>query len=172
VNLVAHHRAKYLQGKYDARRLAAEAARQRYGTNVQISEWSNRSFEAIKAQWIGEKRDPTFDWQEIYRRYREPDQLDFAIWVGDRLCAMGLGLIRSDYIELAFLESDPRADCPLRGKRIVIALDAVANYVQACGRIEIRVEPANAKLVQVYQTVYEFELVSPRKGKPYCRKRI
>lgn len=72
----------------------------------------------------------------------------------------------------SFFEADPRPECPLKGKRILIALDAIAAYVQGSGRAEIRVEPANDKLVEVYQTVYEFEVVSPRKGKPYCRKRI
>lgn len=73
---------------------------------------------------------------------------------------------------LRFLEGDPRQDCPLRGKRILIALETAANYAQGRGKKEIRVQPIDDKLVYLYESVYGFVLESPKNEEPYYRKGV
>jgi len=138
------------------------------GRHVTVGEWSGRVWRQLD-EW-GETR---FDWREIDRRHRDPDRLDIAIWSdNDRLSGLGLGLSTGQAIMLRFLEGDPRQDCPLRGKRILIALEATANYAQGRGKREIRLQPINDKLVYLYESVYGFVLESPRNEAPYYRKGV
>jgi hypothetical protein len=148
--------------------MAAASMTEFLGTPVQITEWSRRALEGL-ADW-GETR---FPWDEIFRRHRDPDRLELAIWSQrDRLSGLALGLTTERSLLLRFVEGDPRSDCPLKGKRILIALEAAAYYAQARGRKEIRVQPIHDKLVHLYENVYGFVLVSPRNEAPYYRKGV
>jgi len=138
------------------------------GLDVQITEWGGRAGKHL-AEW-GSSR---FDWPEIFRRHNDPDRIDMAIWAGrDRLAALGLGLTTSQSVTLRFLEGDPRPDCPLKGKRILIALEAASNYAQLRGKKEIRLQPKNEALIYLYETVYGFVLESPRNETPYYKKGV
>jgi hypothetical protein len=100
------------------------------------------------------------------RNRNEPDALSLAIWVGeDRLSGLGFVMPDSRAVTVKFLEGDPRPDCPLVGRRALIALEASALYAQGIGRRRIRVEPANATLAALYRDRYGFALESP-KGAP------
>ncbi|MER9391887.1 MULTISPECIES: hypothetical protein [unclassified Mesorhizobium] len=135
---------------------------------VQITEWSGRAL-----KHYGEWGQSYFDWQKIFRVHREPDRLDMAIWSGQgRLSGLALGLTTGQSLMLRFMEGDPREACPLKGKRILIALEAATNYAQARGKREIRLQPINEKLVNHYTNVYGFVLESPRHEEPYYRKGV
>lgn len=135
---------------------------------IVITEWSGRAARALE-DWPK----TVFDWPEIFRRHNDPDRLDMAIWGGqDRLSALALGLTSGQALTLRFLEGDPRQDCPLRGRRIAVALETAANYAQLRGKKEIRVQPINDQLVYLYEKVYGFTLESPRNEAPYYRKGV
>ncbi|WP_442582517.1 hypothetical protein ACSBOB_11470 [Mesorhizobium sp. ASY16-5R] len=159
---------RYAQNRYDACKLAAETMSHFLGKPIQITEWSGRA-----ARHLHDWGSSHFDWEKIFQEHREPDRLDMAIWGGkDRLSGLALGLTTGQSLMLRFVEGDPRSDCPLKGQRILIALQAAANYAQARGKKEIRLQPINEKLVNLYQKVYGFELESPRNEAPYYRKGV
>jgi len=114
-----------------------------------------------------------WDWEEIFRGHRDPDRLELVIWtVGDRLSGLGLVLTSGRAVELRFLEGDPRPDCPLKGRRIAVALEAAARYAQARGKLEIRLQPLNASLGCLYCKAYGFEEVTPKGAQSYLRKAV
>lgn len=138
------------------------------GERIQITEWSGRA-----ARHLSDWGETHFPWEEIFQKHRDPDRLDMAIWgAEDRLSGLALGLTTGQSLMLRFVEGDPREDCPLRGKRILIALEAATNYAQARGKREIRLQPINEKLVYLYENVYGFTLESPRNETPYYRKGV
>jgi len=138
------------------------------GCNVQITEWSGRAQKHLE-EW-GKTR---FDWPKIFSVHRDPDRLDIAMWSAqDRLSGLALGLCTGQSLMLRFAEGDPRDDCPLKGNRILIALETATNYAQARGKREIRLQPINDKLVDLYENVYGFVLESPRNEDPYYRKGV
>jgi hypothetical protein len=108
-----------------------------------------------------------------FRVHRDPDRLDIVIWgPNDRLCGLGLGLTSSEAVEVRFIEGDPRPDCPLKGKRILIILECAACYAQARGRKELRIQPINQRLEYLYRQTYGFVLETPRRGARYYRKGV
>lgn len=140
----------------------------------QISEWTGRAGEAYRDQWA-ERRHPEvhFDWEEIWRRNREIDALRLALWCeGLRLSALALCLPTNCSLEIRFLEGDYRSDCPLKGRRCLIVLEAAANYAQAIGKAELRVRPVNLALRSLYEDVFGFEVVERRGQETYFRRSI
>lgn len=136
------------------------------GKPVRITEWSGR---AQRQLWANAH----FDWEKIFRQHREPDRLDMAIWSNDaQLSGVALGLTTGQSLMLRFVEGDPRDNCPLKGRRFLIALEAATNYAQARGKREIRLQPINDKLVHLCENVYGFQLESPKNEAPYYRKGV
>lgn len=130
-----------------------------------MSEWSNRAFEAL---W-----DPTaFPWEDIARRYADPDRLEIAVWVGDRLVAMGLCTTLGEAVMVQFIEGDYDTGSPLKGKRALVVLDVATNYAQLRGKRELRLHPINPQLVNLYESVYEFTAVKNRNEAPYWCKKV
>jgi hypothetical protein len=165
-------RARYQTAKTGARKQAALNLVPAIGVEFTIIGYGPRAAECLTDQWTGKDRS-AWNWPEIFRRHKDIDRLDMVVWdAHDRLCGLGLGLLKAEYLELRFLERDPRGDCPLKGKIIPIALDCATCYAQATGRDELRVEPVNDKLATIYQDVYDFSLVTPAKGAAYCSRRI
>ncbi len=162
--------AYYEEAQTKAATAAAQTLRE-YGFEVRILRFSRRTDLAIDAQWTG--RTVAWDWPEIARRYREPKSYCFATWgPNDRLSGLGLITLTKTAATIRFVEGDPRPDCPLSGKRTLIALEVATNYAQLCGLEELRIHPLNEALGTLYQDVYGFELVKPHKEEPYYRKRI
>jgi len=143
--------------------------------DFKIVEINSRAYEAVRDQWDrhGRKPDADWDWRELMRRYRDPDRLDMAIWShSNRISGLALAVTTGSAVELKFLEADPRADCPLRGKRALIALETVACYAQARGKREVRVRPINEAVASLYRDVYGFELVAQPKMTSYLMRRV
>lgn len=165
---LAREKARF-QGLGDAARLAAtRTLAPVVGVDFTMTGWTGRSREALAAQWTDGVH---FDWVEVFRRHRDPDRLDVALWSpGDRLSALVLGLTTGAAVELRFFEGDPRPDCPLKGRRTLIILECAANYAQARGRTELRIQPINERLETLYKLEYGFTLETPRRGAHYYRK--
>ena len=166
---------RYLQFRLDAYQEAMQNLRGRIKGDFKIVEINNRAYQAVLDQWDRHGRNPNadWDWRELMRRYRDPDRLDIAIWShSDRISGLALAVTTGPAVELKFLEADPRADCPLRGKRALIALEIVACYAQARGKREIRVRPINEPVARLYRDIYGFELVTQPKMTGYLMRRV
>lgn len=142
------------------------------GTDFNISGWTNKVHRELDGQWQTHPRQVPWQWDEIFAGHREFDRLDIAIWSGPTLCGLGLGLTTASALNLRFLEGAPDPNCPLKGYRILIALEAAACYAQARGKKEIRLSPINSSLESLYRDTYGFELEKPAKGEPYYRKGV
>lgn len=137
-----------------------------------VTDWSRSVEEIYKHQWCTVKRhsDGGWDWPEIRRRFRDPDDHFLAVRAGERLSALALIRASNFAVTLHRLEGDPRADCPLKGVRAAIALDIAAFYGQKRGCVELRLEPVNSSLRELYVKGYGFEEIAPKKGTPYLKK--
>ncbi len=166
-------KARYAEQREAAFRVAAQSLVPYIGVQFHITGWTNKARDELRSwEAAGRHADGRFPWPEIFQRYRDPDRLDMAIWVGDRLAALALGTCTGPSVLLRYLEGDPRTDCPLVGRRILIALEAAANYAQARGRRELRVQPVNERLSNLYVQVYGFTLENPHKQDAYYRKGV
>ena len=164
---LASHKTRWVQKCYEARNATVKALSPYEGVSFTLTEWSNRAFEAADKQW----KSIYYDWREINRKFRDPDRLDLALWVNERLVALALATTRDQAVFIEIVEGDPDDDCPLAGGRLEIVLDACANYAQIRGKLELRLQPKNEKLIAHYEDVYEFKRVNVRGGTPYwCRK--
>ncbi len=175
LSLIAKNSEKYLNTRFSAYRRAEATMSPLIGCRFRIGEYSGRALEAIENHWkpIPRHADACWDWAEIMRRHRDPDRLDFAIWDDEeRLCGLGLALTTGESVELRFLEGNPRMDCKLKGRRILIALEACANYAQGVGRKELRIQPVNSALENLYRDTYGFQRVTPPKGDVFYRKQV
>lgn len=160
-------RQKYISFTHDARHQTVVSLSPYENVSFNLTEWSGRTWEAVQAQWGGS----AYDWREISRRYRDPDRLELALWGEGRLSAVSLVTTQDRAVHVQFIEGDPRSDCPLKGGRLEILLEAAANYALVRGKIEIRLEPKNDDLIALYENVYDFERVLRKGDTPYwCRK--
>lgn len=170
-------KARYAKAMDDARRQAA--------INLAVIEppfhlsgWTRRALEAYRDQWCAPGVDRPhpeggWDWPEMFRRHRDFDTMPVAIWTGEHRLG-GLGLVRATNAAVVcdFIEGDRRSDCPLRGRRALIILEAAFCYAQTLPRQEVRLVPANERLAELYRDVYGFTLEQPRKGAPYYVRKV
>jgi hypothetical protein len=171
MSILARVKARYEADRHAARSQAVQNL-QSHLPEFNLSGWSGRAREAYLDQWRGDPK-CKFDWEEIFRRHGDPDRLDIAIWgTNDRLCGLGLGTTTGEAVDIRFLEGDPRPDCPLKGRRILIILESASCYAQARGRRELRVRPKNERLEDIYRQTYGFVLETTRGGDRYCRKGV
>ena len=114
---------------------------------------------------IQENPDAAFDWHNIFHQHKDPDRMEIVIWgPNDRLCGLGLATTNRTSVILQFIEGDPRPDCPLRGKRLPIALFQKQWPATAKGEVnpKFALQPINEKLASLYRDVYDF---TPRDAK-------
>jgi hypothetical protein len=175
LGLGAHHlssatyREKYVTRAIEARTASQEMLCEVLGVEFVLTEISGRMHQEMTSQWTTSR----FDWPEILRRHRnDADRLDVAVWCGDRLSGVFFCTLSGEAVVLRWVEGDPRTDCPLRGQRLLIALDVATNYAQRNGRYEIRAEPINARLINLFEQDYGFTPVKPRTGAPYWSKKV
>jgi hypothetical protein len=163
---------RYQEFRETCRREAALRLGPVLGLDFHVSGWSGKGREALASQWISEGNQlSVWDWNEIFRRHNDPDRLDMVIWgPSDRLCGLGLGLTMSQAVEIRFVEGDLRQGCPLKGKRTLIFLECAAGYAQLRGKAELRIEPKNQALINLYTKRYGFSLETPRGSSAYYKK--
>ncbi|WP_267361482.1 MULTISPECIES: hypothetical protein [unclassified Methylobacterium] len=135
--------------------------------------------EAWQKQWRpnNERTPPEggWDWPDIWtdRKRHHTELFHAAVWFGDRLCGLALGVPNRTAVVLEGVEGDPNSDNPAKGLVLLTVLEAATCYAQITGRQEIWLkEPANERLVSHYVDAYGFELVTDKAHKPYCRKRV
>lgn len=170
-----HAKKRYSDAREACRRQAGLRLGHVLGVEFHVSGWSNKGREAMADQWVDLKGATlsAWDWNEIFRRHHDPDRLDMVIWgPDDRLCGVGLALTTGQAVDIRFVEGDPRIDCPLKGKRTLIFLECAAGYAQQRGKAELRIEPKNSALVNLYTDVYGFSLETPRGANAYYRKAV
>jgi hypothetical protein len=171
MSTLARAKTRFEADRFAARRTTIANLTDQVGVEFILSAWGERARHALLGQW--KQNGHIFDWEEIFRVHRDPDRLDIVIWgPNDRLCGLGLGLTSSEAVEVRFIEGDPRPDCPLKGKRILIILECAACYAQARGRKELRIQPINQRLEYLYRQTYGFVLETPRRGARYYRKGV
>lgn len=160
----SHHDAVKLRARSAAVKTLAQ-----HGIEVRLTNYNRGTAEAVRDQWGGSR----WDWDEVFQKYRGLKGLDLAAWTHDgRLVALGVATLSSVAVTVRMVEGDRRDDCPLRGRRALIMLEAATNFALGTGRTEIRVEPLNEQLAQLYQAKYGFTLVTPDRGEPYYVRKI
>jgi len=171
MSILARAKARFENDRHVARAQAVKIL-QPHLPEFNLSGWSGRAREAYRDQWLGDPK-CNWDWEEIFRRHNDPDRLDIAIWgANERLCGLAVGCTTGQALEIRFLEGDPRPDCPLKGRRILIVLESAATYAQARGRLELRVRPKNERLEDLYRQTYGFVLETRSGGDRYYRKGV
>jgi hypothetical protein len=168
-------KARYAANREAANRGAVLKLVPHIGVQFSLANWTNRAREAYEAQWLPAVRHPdgNWDWPGIFNSYRDLDRFDLVIWgPDDRLSGLCLGTCQNNALKLQFIEGDPRPDCPLIGRRILICLEAAARYAQARGKAELRLQPVNSSLESLYRDTYGFALEKPPKLEPYYRKGV
>jgi len=170
MSTLAAAKSRYAEAIDGARRQAALNLEAILSVKFHLSGWSSKGREALADQW---PRPNGWDWPTIFRRHNDPDRLDTVIWApDDRLAGLALALTASEYVEIRFMQGDPREDCPLKGRRALIVLECAACYAQARGRPELRVRPINPQLATLYIEKYGFALETPRRGSAYYYKKV
>jgi hypothetical protein len=176
VNTLAQVKAHYDSLKDKACLEASRSLRAFLGIDVRIRRVGRSAHEQVRDLWdpAGRHPDAGWDWEEIFRRHREPKCLDLAIWTGnsDRLIALALATMNSEAVTLRYCEGSPQEGCDYKGKRVLIALEAATNYALGAGLAEIRIVPVNPALASMYEKVYGFELVKQHKAPTYYRRGI
>lgn len=172
---LARAKQRYETDALEAHRTAAANLIPALDVNFYLTGWTRKAQEAYRDQWVLFVRAPdrSWDWDAIFQRHRDPDRFEIVIWApGDRLAGLGIGLTTGRALVFRFFEGDPRPDCPLTGRRILIALEAAACYAQARGKTELRLQPINDRLAALYQDGYGFILEAPKGEQPYLRRTI
>jgi hypothetical protein len=168
-------KARYLQCQHDARHGCERDFSPLFGRVFTLSEISQRALLAVSSQWEpnGRPDETRWDWTQVLRGFRsEWDRLEVAIWSDERLCGLALAITGGKSVNLRFLEGDPRKDCPLKGKRIMIALDVCARYAQGRGKAELRIEPINSDLEELYVGTYGFLRRSLKGEQPHLFRQV
>ncbi len=164
-----------LQHRTDAVGAAIEEMAEHAPADFEVHNWSRSIEEAYQKQWGSVERHPDggWDWPALREQHRrDGDSQILAIKSGERLAALALITVHNSCVKVAFLEGDPRKDCPLREFRTALALDIAARYGQRLGKKELRLEPVNSSLKDLYVDGYLFEEVKPDKGDSYVKKSL
>lgn len=163
-----------LQRRQEATAAAVESLGAQGISEFALRDWSRSIEAAYNDQWCSVQRhtDAGWNWPEIYRSHKSPDDHLYAILSGNRISALGLLRTSRTSVQLAFFEGDPRPDCPLKGVRTAIALEFSAIYGQNMGCEELWGEPVNQAVKDLYCEVYGFEEVKPRKGLPFVKRSL
>jgi hypothetical protein len=171
MSTLARAKARFESDRHGARGQAVQNL-QPHLPEFNLSGWGERARLAYRDQWLGDPK-CAWDWEEIFRRHGDPDRLDVAIWgPNERLCCLALGTTSGEAVEILFVEGDPRPDCPLKGRRILIVLESAACYAQARGRAELRIRPKNERLEDLYRQTCGFVLETNQSGGRYLRKGV
>jgi hypothetical protein len=116
-------------------------------------------------------------WPQMIADWRRswPERFELAIWSGDILCGLALGRPSPgpSHMSLHYMEGNPDETHPLIWKVTAVVTSALEAYAIALGKAELRMVDPFPEMVPFYcSRVMGFELVTPRRGVPYCRRSI
>jgi hypothetical protein len=161
-------KARCTEAKLAAWRDGALELRPHLSVPIKVNGWTRSAVDAYRAQWHGAGKGLGWDWEEIFRRFRDLDMLDVTVWTeADLLCGIGVATLSNSAVVLRFLEARLPEDNPLKGEIALIIMDVAARYGQRMGRSEMRCYPLNQKVADYYRYNLGFNLVTPHKEEPY-----
>ena len=172
---LARARARYQRAREAAWTHAKREFAASTGLQCEVTNWSLAAREAYEKQWPPMPREPLgWEWQELFRRNtNRMDHLDVVLWGPNGvLCGLGIADTTETSVFAHVFEGSPDKMCPLKGHRIGIYLETVAAFGQALGKKELKIQPLNSILAELYVDTYGFELVTTPKGQQYYRREI
>jgi hypothetical protein len=130
---------------------------------------------AAAAQWTD--RHVAWPWHTLAADWRRnhPNRFEVAIRQNGVLCGLALGrpAPTAPHMSLYYLEADPNPANPLRRRVTRGAVAALLQYAALLGKTELRLIDPLPPLVPFYcSPAFGFELVTPGKGVPYCRRSL
>jgi hypothetical protein len=128
-----------------------------------FAEWRNR---LVGWPWA----DMVPDWRRGY-----PDRFDLAVWSDDTLCGLALGRPSPgpSHLALYYMEGAPPRHHPLKGRVMTVVLTALRAYAIVLSKKELRLVEPFPELIPTYCSPdVGFQLVTPRREAPYCRRSI
>jgi hypothetical protein len=163
LNEAAEARTRYAETAQRARQTTVGRLRSEFG-EFRLTDWSSLT--------LGVMWPDGFNWRNIDHEHRDPDRLELALWVSNRLIAMAICETDGDAVVIRVVEADPDRACPLKRRRALIAIDAAANYAQGRGRRYVKLQPASRDLVKQYVQVCGFQPPKMETGSPYYWKQV
>jgi len=129
---------------------------------------------AWEVQWQPPREDDRgdFDWRAYLDDYRrEPGFFDLAIWYGDILCGLGLGLKDGNRVDVCLMESHPDPAHPLKGLVRLIVADCAIAFALACDVSRLRLRNPLPALLPLYERM-GFHVVDRRNEPIYREKEV
>jgi hypothetical protein len=159
---------------------AAASLKEYLPSSFSLTQGSEKSDDAWRRQWqpVSNRKPPNggWDWPACrLARGRDPARLCAAMWCrnGSELCSLVLMRLNNTACRIEMVEGSPNPHHSMKGLVIPAALELAAMYAQAKGRREVWLcSPANDMLLWFLINDYGFELVSPKKGRPFCRREV
>jgi hypothetical protein len=159
---------------------AATSLKQYLPWSFSLTLGSEKSDEAWRRQWqpILNRTPPNGGWNWPACRLakgRDPTRFCAAMWCQNEreLCSLVLLRLNKTACRIELVEGSPNPGHTLRGLVIPVALELAAMYAQAKGRREVWLcSPANEMLLWFIVNDYSFELASPKRGRPFCRREV
>jgi hypothetical protein len=127
-----------------------------------FAEWRNRR---VGWPWA----DMVPDWRRGY-----PERFEMAVWSDDTLCGLALGRPSPgpSHLALYYMEGAPPRH-RLKGRVMTVVLTALRAYAITLGKKELRLVEPFPELIPTYcSPAVGFQLVTPLREAPYCRRSI
>src|SRR4051812_35416109 len=71
---------------------------------IRVNGWTRTASEAYRSSWKGARAGVGWDWEEIFRNFREPDTIDVTVWTEtDLLCGIGVATLSKRAVFVRFL---------------------------------------------------------------------
>jgi hypothetical protein len=157
---------------------ARELARIRPGldeTKINLTRINDAAIQAYAEQWGALPPNPhgDFDWNYNVDAFsRETCPFSVAIWYGDTLCGLGVGVKRNGRVDLALMEGSPDPDHPLKGLIAAIVIDCAAAFAREWRVSMLRLKKPLEALLPFYESKLGFTIVRPRNQPIYCEREV
>jgi len=115
-----------------------------------------------------------FPWDEIFRQVRStPRRFDVAIWDGDILCGMAVGMASkgNHFVTVKWIERFETRPDNLAGMIAEIALTAAEHYARVLGKQHVRIKNPLPGTERLYQAL-RFSLVPSAKKTIYWERPV
>jgi len=120
--------------------------------------------------WLGPSRQADWDWREVAKRPKA-NRFELAVWHGEQLCGLAFGPADVRFVGLEYLEGNPDAAHPLKGRLLTIVIATVEAQVVTSGAAEARLLGGKPALVPFYEAL-GYKLVAEPRGLRYLMKPI